>query len=102
MIAHAIMAKYLKISKLQYQLQVFLQGNIFNNQVHYDLLFILQAHKMKSWMLILGAVITLLNLPAALACGTSKYFNISQQEYLKNEVTKERHSFNYILLLTAI
>jgi hypothetical protein len=72
------MVKYLKISKLQYQLQVFLQGNIFNNQVHYDLLFILQAHKMKFGLLILGAVITLLSLPASLAGKSSKYFNISQ------------------------
>jgi len=66
------------MAKLQYQLKLFLQGNIFNNQVHYNLLFILQAHKMKSWLLILGAVITLLNLPAALACDTSKDFNVSQ------------------------
>jgi hypothetical protein len=72
------LAKYMNISKLQYQLQLFLQGTIFNNQVHYKLLFILQTHKMKSWLLILGAIITLLNLPASLACNNSKYFNISQ------------------------
>jgi hypothetical protein len=46
--------------------------------MHYGLLFILQAHKMKSWLLILGAVITLLNLPATLACNNGKYFNVSQ------------------------
>jgi hypothetical protein len=102
MIAHAIMAKYLKISKLQYQLQLFLQGTIFNNQVYYDLLFILQAHKMKSWLLILGAVITLLNLPTSLAAKSSTYFTVSQKEHLKNGFTKERHSFNYTLLLIAI
>jgi hypothetical protein len=79
MIAPAIMAKFVKISKLQYQLQLFLQGTIFNNQVHYDLLFILQAHKMKCELLILAAIITLFNLPAAIACDPSKYFNVSQQ-----------------------
>jgi hypothetical protein len=78
MIAHTIIANFLKISKLQHQLQLFHQGTIFNNQVHYDLLFILQAHKMKCGLLILGAVITLLNLPDALACNTSKYVNVSQ------------------------
>lgn len=71
------MAKYSKISKLQYQVQLFLQGTSFNNQGHYDLLFILQAHKMKSWLLILGAVIMLLNFPASLAVKSSKYFNVS-------------------------
>lgn len=71
------MAKHLKFFKLQYQLQLFLQGTIFNNQVHYDLLFILQAHKMKSWLLIIGAVTMLLNFPASLAVRSSKYFNIS-------------------------
>jgi len=79
MIAPAIMAKFLKISKLQYHLQLFHQGTIFNNQVHYNLLFILQAYKMKCGLRILGAVITLFNLPAALACDPSKYFNVSQQ-----------------------
>jgi hypothetical protein len=59
-------------------LQLFLQGIIFNNQVHYGLLFILQAHKMKCGVLILGAFIMLLNLPAALACDNSKYFNVTQ------------------------
>jgi hypothetical protein len=78
MIAPAIMAKFLKISKLQYLLQLFRQRTIFNNQVHYDLLFILQAHNMKCGLLILGAVIMLLNLPATLAAKSSKYFNISQ------------------------
>ena len=77
-ITHTIRAKYLKISKLQYQLQLLFQETIFNNQMHYDLLFILQAHKMKSWLLILGAVIMLLNLPADLACKNIKYFNVSQ------------------------
>jgi hypothetical protein len=50
----------------------------FNDQMHYELLFILQTQKMKSWLLILGAGIMLLNPPASLACDTSKYFNISQ------------------------
>lgn len=66
----------LKISKLQYQLQLFIQGTIFHNHVHYNLLFILQAHKMKSWLLILGAAITLLNYAAPIA-DKSKHFNVS-------------------------
>ena len=72
------MVKFLKTSELQYQLQLFLQRTIFNSQVHYDLLFILQAHKMKCGLLILGAVIMLLNLPALIAAKSSKYLNISQ------------------------
>jgi hypothetical protein len=78
MIAPAIMAKFWKTSELQYQLQVFLQRTIFNSRVHYDLLFILQAHKMKCGVLILGAVIMLLNLPSFLAAKSSKYLNVSQ------------------------
>jgi hypothetical protein len=66
----------LKISKLQYQLQLFVQGTIFNNRLYYNLLFILQAHKMKSWLLILGAAITLLNYAAPIAA-KSKHFNVS-------------------------
>jgi len=57
---------------------------------------------MKCGLLILGAVIMLLNLPAPLAAKSSKYFNISQYEHLKKWFTKERHSFNYILHPTAI